>query len=258
MYTRKHEGRVSPWVQLVRPKIIRTYCDCRFDYVTGKRVICKRHALKAKKKLPMRELDPIPPSSLLEIGRGIGDPIARGLFFLTYLTGARISEAVDFRTSHLTEQNSFWKIKVKVLKKRNGLFNQRNVLIPKPPLSRCGEAEMMAELLSVLRSCPPTIRPFRVWGQAEGKGHYMSKYLARKVSISIPGKIRNLATGAWTETTISKPLGPHYLRKCRATHLVEYYGFNSAQLMVFFEWSDPKMPMAYVGAFDLAQAFAFK
>jgi hypothetical protein len=39
---------------------------------------------------------------------------------------------------------------------------------------------------------------------------------------------------------------PHRIRSERATQLVTEYGYNVAQLMKFFNWSEPKEAMGYV------------
>lgn len=39
---------------------------------------------------------------------------------------------------------------------------------------------------------------------------------------------------------------PHYLRHCRASHLVNNYGFDAIKLMVYMGWSDPALAATYV------------
>jgi len=45
---------------------------------------------------------------------------------------------------------------------------------------------------------------------------------------------------------ITRPLFPHYLRHCRASHLVNLRNQDHLKLMYYMGWSDPKLAISYV------------
>ena len=72
--------------------------------------------------------------------------------------------------------------------------------------------------------------------------------------LTVNARVKNEA-GIWVNRQITKKLHPHYLRHCRAKHLVDYYNFSDTKLRVFFEWSDTKMAATYANAVELEASF---
>jgi len=234
-----------------------SFCQCRWDPKTDKRIWCDYHSIKRKDQIePKRPYYyQIPPKELLDHGESITDPCAKALYFFIYLTGARISEAVDFRLNHLTVKDNYYKVRMRVAKKRSSSVSERVVLIPRKKHAKCFEQKMFNYVLDYLKSFKSIDRPFRKWGKEHGKGHYMSSYLRKRIpTITIPAKVKN-ADGVWYEGTVTKPFHPHFLRHCRATHLHDYYRFTTIELRRFFEWSTDAMAASYTKGSSVMRAF---
>ena len=229
-----------------RPKKNPAKCECWYNMHTKKRVRCEMHqAVRTGPKRP--RYFPVPPQVILEIGKGITDPLGRALFFLTYLTGARIGEAMEFQPAFMVVTDSFYRIEMKVEKKRNGGMNMRTVPIPRGEKAKCFENEMMDDVIQFLRGKSALSQPFAKWKR-------MSMYIMRAAELTVNARVKNEA-GIWVNRQITKKLHPHYLRHCRAKHLVDYYNFSDTKLRVFFEWSDTKMAATYANAVELEASF---
>ena len=184
------------------------------------------------------------------------DRLARCLLYLTYVTGARISEAVDFTRGDLILKEKLYRIEMRVAKKRGSAPSFRLVPIPRGSWSKCQEDAMMEEVTKYINNFDIFQKPFRKWGREEGKGGYMKIYLRRAFpEVRIMAKIKN-EKGIWYDGILQKPLHAHYLRHCRATHLVDYYGFSDAQLRAFFTWEKPEMAARYARFVDVERAFS--
>lgn len=211
----------------------------------------------------------VPPKTILEMGLSIKDARARGLFCLTYLTGARIAEAAQFRPMHVSAgRPDFYELRMVVLKKRRQRgFVNRIVPIPRGKKAKCFENEMMGEIISFVKDFPIDAFPFWVWGKPKKeydrllkkevmhqRPDAMSIYLSRAIKMKTEAQVK---TGnAWFDKLITKPLHPHWLRHCRAIHLIQFYGFSDSQLRQFFKWSDaPEILSAYTEVRDVSSAF---
>lgn len=224
-------------------------CECRWDAKSNKRVYCTNHQIKRERKEPKRPiLYASPAETIYQTGLGIPDQVARALFFFTYLTGGRINEITDFSLNRLTFKDDYIYLRIKTLKQRKKSQNMRELPIPIGADSRCHESKMWEDIKAYVAGMDNFAHPFKKWGN-------MSMYLARALNIQAEAKVRNPATGEWSDKIITKKCNPHYLRHCRAAHLVQYYDFNTVQLCKFFGWTDPKMALRYTDIKDLGDAF---
>lgn len=222
------------------------FCRCRFDSKTGKRVRCPRHLKTIH--LPKRpDYIAQPPQAILEYGKSIQDPLAQALIFFAYLTGGRINECTDFMPARITYHEDRIVIRMKTEKDRGKGDNQRKVPIPKEPVGKCLEAEMWGYVEPFIMGYEAHKKPFAKWKN-------MSDYLKKKApTITIEARIPSPA--GWKDAVITKPIHPHYLRHCRATHLEDFYGFTDPQLCAFFGWKKADMPRRYTKSSDAWNAF---
>lgn len=189
------------------------------------------------------------PDILLEMGENIADQNARSLFFLLYLTGSRISEAIDFTMSKVNLHENYTSIRMKILKRKNDGKDIRKVVIPLGPAAKCNENKMWEYLFDYISNFEYLEYPFKKW-------HNMSEYLARQVgNISLDAHIFSHSNNTWYDDVIQKRFNPHYLRHCRATHLVQYYDFADAELRNFFGWKNANMAVNYTNMRTLRDAF---
>ena len=233
------------------------HCRCRWDKETKKRIPCEDHKREPWK--PKRPIySPLSQDQIYDIGKATEDSLARALFYFAYMTGARISEAVLFKPYHMTKTDNFWRVRMTVLKKRRIDQATRMVPIPRGEKAKCHEDEMMRDVLEFIRDSPPDGHPFLKWGRERlhkpRPGKCMAIYLSRKIQVNVEMKKKG-DTGVWFTTEELKPLHPHLLRMCRATHLGDVYGFGDTKIRVFFEWSDSRMAAKYARTADLESSF---
>jgi len=220
-------------------------CACRFT-VKGKRIRCKLHSKEhTHPKRPSYYA--MSPDAILKLGNDIEDPLGRAMIFLVYVTGARVGEVADFAPMRLQTMPDRYLIRLKTLKQRTGDASRR-IPIPRGDYARCNENEMMEDVLKYIEDSPSHGRPFRKWGN-------MSEYIARSSRLKVEARKRTIG-GDYTDVTIDKRLHPHYLRHARATHLVDFYGFNDMQLCSFFGWKNPEMAITYSKSQDLWKTFS--
>jgi len=223
----------------------RLMCGCQWDGHVLKR--CDRHQVPHKKP-PVRPIYYTPKAEIvLEMGEKIEDPLAQALYFFCYLTGCRISEATDFTPSRLKMLDDFAQIELRTLKKRSTGPSYRKVLIPLGKYARCFEDKMFPHLSSFLNGLDQFKPPFKRWTN-------MSTYLGRAIELTTEAKKKNTLSGEWADGLVIKPLHPHYLRHCRATHMIEYYDLNLMELCEMFGWNDTKTPKRYMGIKTLREA----
>lgn len=231
------------------------YCNCRYDIKTKKKIACELHKPKEKGiRRPTYEV--LPPEEILKQGMQIEDKLARALFFLLYVTGARIGEAVRFRLTSIKTYPNRYIIRLPLEKKREkGIAHFREVPIPRGDKARCYENEMMKEVMLFLNNNNKEY-PFWVWGIMQAKPSYMSAYMLRRAKFKAVtiGKTNN---GQWIEIERTRGVLCHYLRHCRATHcaMKEYYNMNDTQLRLYFDWASPEMAATYTHLKDKESLF---
>ena len=219
---------------------------------------------------------PLSPDEIFRIGKAAKDDRARALFFFCYMTGCRISEGARFMPTHLSSGNpEFYMVDLVVLKKRKMKGMRRSVPIPRGPLARCHEEEMMGEVVQFLQTGKDgqpfggADYPFWIWGRggdytcSKWRNHkvlhrkerpdLMDIYLRRQVRLKTEAQVRE--GEHWKRKAVEKPLHAHFLRHCRASHLNEFYRFDAVQLQQFFTWSDTRTASVYTAFSTLTNYF---
>jgi len=213
---------------------------------------------------------PISPDEILKIGMATKDLRARCLFFFCYLTGSRISEAAQFRSVHLSDgKPGFYQVDLLVLKKRKQRGMRRFIPIPRGERARCHENEMMGEIITYLKDFQATDYPFWCWGRGEPytkrngrvlerkvRPDLMDIYIRRHITLKTDAQVKS--GDHWIERPMEKPMHPHFLRHCRAAHLVSHYNFTDARLQQFFKWADAKIASIYIEEGDMTSYFEGK
>lgn len=188
---------------------------------------------------------PNSPDVILATGQQIKDERARALYYFLYVTGCRINEATDFTPSRLTKFKDFYQIKLKTLKARSAFRKFRDVIIPRGEVCRCFENKMWNDVAPFLDKHQQFQYPFRKWRN-------MSEYIARKVPEVTCEALVKTAT-SWEPKVVHKRMHPHFLRHCRATHLVIYYSIPAIPLCGQMGWANLQMALIYeqIGAKEL-------
>jgi len=169
---------------------------------------------------------------LVELGKRYSNPEDRALFYFCYLTGARISEALDVTPEDIHEHRSEELgeyLTVRLLTRKNRRAKIRDVPVP---------------LQQAEKAMVSYVNKYK--GSGDGKiftGLSRTNAWNRlsKVSISV-----RAIRGKEILPEFTKGVNPHYLRHCRLTHLVQHYGFNELQLMRFAGWTNTKPAIVYV------------
>lgn len=225
-------------------------CGCRIDAKTGKRKYCDDHLhLRIKYIEPKRpKIYAAKPELLLKYGMSIVDPLARTMFFMLYMSGPRINEFTAITPQAIEDRGDRWVVRLPTLKQKDGGVRERRfVPIPKGALARCHENEMMAEVQNFLRLKESSAYVFRPWKN-------MSEYLARKLEIEVEAQVKT-GPKLYEDRVITKRFNPHWLRHCRATHLVDYYDFSAVQLCRFFNWHNMNVALIYTRSADVWHGF---
>lgn len=168
---------------------------------------------------------------ILELGETYRSPADQALFYFCYLTGARISEALDVHTRDIKDHGEY--LSVKLLTRKNRRVPFRDVPIP----TKQKEEPMVSAIYEYINGDHagkifPGLTRNNAWFR-----------LSRKVVT-----IRAVRLGGQKKIidNYNKKINPHYLRHCRLTHLVQHYGYNEIQLMRFAGWTNTAPATVYV------------
>lgn len=171
--------------------------------------------------------------ALVSLGEEYKNPEDRALFYFCYLTGARISEALDVTPEDIHEHKSEELgeyLTVRLLTRKNRRAKIRDVPVPTQQV----EKAMVSYVNKYTRS---------------GSGGRLFSGLSRTNAWNRLSKIEitvRAIRGKEILPEFTKGVNPHYLRHCRLTHLVQHYGFNELQLMRFAGWTNTKPAIVYV------------
>ena len=170
---------------------------------------------------------------LIDLANEYRKPQTKLLFVWLYLTGQRITEALELRRSNLTLATIKLKefIAVDSISEKNRNRPRREILIP-----RFGyEKRMVDWVWKEIEPLEPIAKLFTYTRQMAF--NYLGK-------VQFTTQFMDLRTK--TRFTGSKGVNPHYLRHCRATHLREKYYYDTLQLLTFFGWVNANMASVYV------------
>jgi integrase len=207
-----------------------------------------RHIEPRKGPKPRRNpVKPIPEvmneEDLYDFGKKYPQPW-RCLFYLTYLTGGRISEVLELRRKDM-ERVDFEDtdaVKVTLITRKNRANKFRAVPIP--------TCKMLTEVMDYIDTLPKGGESylFQDIHCLKGGRSKAWRMFAKEHTV-----VR--ATDARGERPEDKYLSayvlrmrPHYLRHCRLTHLVNRYGVDSLILMFFAGWTTPAPARVYASA----------
>lgn len=150
-----------------------------------------------------------------------------------YLTGARVSEALDLKRSNLEIKDSMIIVNIKTLKSR--IYPLR--ILPLGPI----------------KSDKPYYKIFHKFLTSNNYEEddfifpFQSRFIINKYFRMI--KIEKLLQldpnkKKWIEQDLR--LHPHYLRHCRLSHMATIFNFNELELMRFAGWTSIKPAVFYV------------
>jgi integrase len=185
---------------------------------------------------------------IIRIGDSYQESQAKALFYFLYLTGCRITEALNVRAKDVTletlpEVGDI--LRVHLLTLKNKLHKVRDI----PVVISDKEKPMVDYVVWYLGQrqgeiYDPDIKVFtfsrqNAWNKLASKQITMRATHGKELIEDYTFKIR-----------------PHYLRHCRATHLVNYFGFDDTKLVRYFGWTNSKPAQTYVKLnwMDLARA----
>ncbi len=186
---------------------------------------------RRKKPLPF----PLGVEELTSIAEGINQthPPYGSLFAMCYIFGLRISEALSIKARDLeyNRAEDVWVLRV-ITKKRK----DASILRVLPSLCKEGEDK----LLRMIEERHTGTDPAELMFDTNRKLAYFY-FQKNRVEVN--------AVDFQKREIIDMPafkMHPHYLRHCRLTHLVTYYGFDLFKLTQYAGWTSPNVAMTYV------------
>lgn len=192
-------------------------------------VIAKEMNLK-KKPIPFPLNDA---KEIYELGQKYEDPRGRLLLYWLYLTGHRVTEALTTRRRDVTlqtkEGKNFMVVRTKTLKNRNQPLRFL-------PIPFDGNEKQIVDY---------------VWSHIDHLSHdfLIFSNISRTNAWNITTKVDTpvLMINPKTRNVFERdmPLNPHYMRHCRASHLVMFDNYDIYKLMVFFGWQSATMATIY-------------
>ena len=190
-----------------------------------------------KKPVPL----PIPKTKIFALGQQFENDLDKSLFYFTYLTGARASEVIQVETNDFEkvfdQGKEQWKVNVHTLKRRDltSGFPFRNL-----PLK--GSTDIELKMLELILRHKITFEKHGIQKMFE----FNRKTLWKKFSaIKFPATLVHFEP-LELEEGAEQHLYPHFLRHCRATDLVQDYGFGPFDLQYFMGWSSLDVAAVYV------------
>ena len=177
--------------------------------------------------------EPLEMSEIYELGNSYPNVEDRALIYFLYLTGCRISEALVCRIKDLQERETkqFGKVlTVKLITLKNR--RQRIRIIP-VPMNR-HEGPMLKFFQTFIKRMSQDKRIFSLSRTAAWNHLARHELTTRAVH------------GKEIMDKFTFKVHPHYMRHCRLTHMVTYYGFGETKLVRFAGWTNSKPAQVYV------------
>lgn len=181
--------------------------------------------------------DVISQEDIYALGQRIYDPQLKGLYYILYLTGARITEALKLKRKDVSwgspQEKKTLVFDLITLKNKR----QKHRKIP-VVLNTKYEKEMAGEVIEYVNRFEKGDSPlFKI--ERTNATHRLQRMLKIYVRAVKDGK---------TEVIEEYPfrIHPHYLRHCRLTHLVEMYGIDAVSLKNFAGWTGLDMADTYI------------
>ena len=158
----------------------------------------------------------------------------RFTFSYLYLGGQRASEALATKRSNITieerEGKEYIKINSKTLK--NTTKPYREIVIP-----LFGQEKIMAEnTWKAIEKLPPERLILPVTRQT----------LYNWLSTVEAENIQAFDFNKKEYVSLTFRIHPHYCRHVRAGHMAQIHNFDLIEMMTYFGWTDPKMPLYYI------------
>lgn len=181
--------------------------------------------------------DPVSIGEIKDIGMRYQDTQDRALFFILYLTGARISEALDLRIRDLDLQDlpqvgEIFKVHLLTRKNKKKMVRDIPVVIGET------EREMVDIIFRHIEGLPSSQDEAKIFSYTSTDDAY---YYIRKQSLTV-----RAMKGREIMERFRFKIHPHYLRHCRLTHLVQIYGMSETHLTQFAGWTDSRPAQIYV------------
>lgn len=170
-------------------------------------------------------------------------PLIKALFYFTYLTGARITEALMVSRSDIQSETlkgqPIITIKLRTLKKKRGTkFRVVPVWISKE--NNPTECKMW-NVIKPYVTRTQTGHIFILGGSPGRVRRRIGYYFGRDIKLTTKAVYKMKFLDSYEFS-----LYPHYLRHCRLTHMAQIYGFDEMKLMQFAGWSSTKPAAIYV------------
>jgi integrase len=195
--------------------------------------------MQEENKKPIAETISI--EEIFTLGNTVDDDMVKALFFLCYLTGARIGEAIGLtqRDIRLSTNKNELLIDLRTEKRKDHPIRTIPVLImdnDKHEDFNHFETEMVTHILKYIDPFAPEALVFPISRQ---RGFNV---FVRYFTVNVRYRLKD---NTFTEV-MPKKINPHYLRHCRLTHLRQEYGYDMLSLMRFAGWKDTQMCNIYL------------
>lgn len=185
--------------------------------------------------------DTIPINEVFELGKDTEDDMVRSLFYLCYLSGARIGEAIQLtkRDVHISTSGEELLIELKTEKRKDHPIRVIPILIidnPNHTVFNMYEKQMASVIINYVKRFKEDDLVFPISRQQSF--NIFTKQFNTRVRY-------RLKDNTPTDLDVKK-INPHYLRHCRLTHLRQEYGYDVVSLMRFAGWKDSQMANIYL------------
>ena len=182
--------------------------------------------------------DVIEIDELYKIGNTIEDGKIKALFYLCYLSGARVGEAIKLTRRDIKIVNEAMVISLYTEKHKGNPTREIPIVIieNKNHISyNTIEREMANVILDYIKDIPPEANLFP--HSRQSVFNMFVRYFFTNVRFKHEGNIVD---------TQLKRINPHYLRHCRITHLRKEYGYDALDLVRFAGWTDTRPATVYL------------